>query len=329
MIKISKIYFAILLLGLIILQEKLFAKSFYDEALNYIELKQFKKAIESLKKSLEKKEQPEYIIFYYIALCHYNLKNFDTAITNYQKAIELKSDWYLPYHNIGLIFFEIKSNFKQAEIYLNKAINLNPVFGIGYFNLGNLYIKMNEPEKAIKIYENGIPYIQDKKILSKIHTGIGNAYDALKNYSQAIISYKKAIEADPENYKAYINSGLVLFKQDLYDDAIENFRKAINLNIDKKINADVFFYIANCYRGLKKFKEMESFYLQAINLNPYHKDAIYALASYYAMSNNKNEMLKYLNSLFSIDKQYIDIILKEKLFENYKNDEDFKKLISR
>jgi len=297
---------------------------FYEDGLNSLESQNYKEALNLFEKSLAKKELEEYKIRYYIGQCYYYMNETEKAIKNFERSISLKSNWYLPYHDLGLIYFEKKNNLKLAEKYFNKAIFFNPLFGLGYYNLGNLYLKMNEPGKAIKMYEKSLALIKENNILSKVYLGLGNAYDILNNYAEAIIYYKKSVELDSKNLKSYLNMGLVFFKQDLYDEAIENFKNVINLD---KGNYIAYFYLGNCFRAQKKFKEMEKNYIKSFEINPNYADVCYSLASYYAISGKKDLMLKYLKALFSIDKQYINIILKDNLFENYKEDEELKKLI--
>ena len=47
----------------------------------------------------------------------------------------------------------------------------------------------------------------------------GNVYKEMEEYNQAISIYEKAIELNPEYYEAYNNLGVVLGKNEQYEEA--------------------------------------------------------------------------------------------------------------
>ena len=58
----------------------------------------------------------------------------------------------------------------------------------------------------------------------------GNEFFALENYDDAIKSYDKALELDPEYASALVNKGSALYKLGLYHDAIADYDKAIRID---------------------------------------------------------------------------------------------------
>ena len=59
---------------------------------------------------------------------------------------------------------------------------------------------------------------------------IGACYSGLSNHFDAIESYKKAIENNPEYAYSYYNLGNELKSLEMLDDAINNYKKAIEIN---------------------------------------------------------------------------------------------------
>jgi tetratricopeptide (TPR) repeat protein len=94
-------------------------------------------------------------------------------------------------------------------------------------------------------------------------------YADLKNYEQAIESYKKAIGIKPDYHEAWNNLGIVYADLKNYEQAMETFQKAIEIKPDKE---EAYFNIA-CTYSLEKNKEKALEYLQqAITLNPKYKE---------------------------------------------------------
>lgn len=58
----------------------------------------------------------------------------------------------------------------------------------------------------------------------------GNEFFALENYREAIESYNKALELDPEYASAWVNRGSAFYKLGLYHDAVADYDKAIRID---------------------------------------------------------------------------------------------------
>lgn len=111
---------------------------------------------------------------------------------------------------------------KIAEEYSNtKSANLANVY------LGGLYLQKGEYQKAIEVLENysstGSPVV-DPLVLGMI----GDANSELKNYDDAISSYKKAADkgADSFNTPMFLKKlGLVYEEQKKFEDALDAYKK--------------------------------------------------------------------------------------------------------
>jgi tetratricopeptide (TPR) repeat protein len=92
------------------------------------------------------------------------------------------------------------------------------------------------------------------------------------NYQDAIDNYTKAIESNPDDAFLYNNRGLAYFRVKEYKKSISDYTKAIELKPD--------YAVAYCNRGLAYFKirsfdEAISDYTKAIELDPKYADAYY------------------------------------------------------
>ncbi len=313
------IYFVVFLF----ISDLIYADSF-STIIDLIKDKQYSEASDELSKIRSNLNKDEiYLYYYYKGKIYFQLKDFKSAAENFHHGIKLKPNRAFPYNDLGLAYLHLKKN-KKAITYLLKAIKIDKSFAIAYYHLGNVYLKLKQNKKAIKSYKSAIQLEKDKLILSSIYLGLGNAYQGKNFISNSIESFTISIKNNKNNWKAYMNLGLVYFNQDLFNEAIESFKEVIKIN-ENFYNA--YFYLGNCYRGIKEYPEMEANYMLCLKHKPDFTDALYSLASYYALKNKKDFMLKYLKNLFSVDEQYKSIIINDKLFKKYNEDRDFIKLI--
>ena len=112
------------------------------------------------------------------------------------------------------------------------------------------------------------------------------------NYEDAIDNYTKAIESHPADAFLYNNRGLAYFELKKYKRAISDYSKAIELRPD--------YAVAYCNRGLayfetRSFDEAISDYTKAIELDPDYADAYYNRGLAY------NQFVHYYSKPFNED----------------------------
>jgi tetratricopeptide (TPR) repeat protein len=98
--------------------------------------------------------------------------------------------------------------------------------------------------KALKLieadkHEEALPLLlraQDRPLKSftksEVLTTIGNCYNRQDQFDEALRFHEAAIEADPQNHKAYVNQGIVYRLQGEYDKAADCYSKALELQPD-------------------------------------------------------------------------------------------------
>jgi tetratricopeptide (TPR) repeat protein len=131
--------------------------------------------------------------------------------------------------------------------------------------MGNVYDDLGRYHEAIAEYKRAIE-LDPKYALP--HTGIGNVYARLDRHEEAMAEYRRAIELDPKD--AYPHNGLatVYARLGRYDDAITEFEKAIEL--DPKY-ALLYTGLGNVYYELGRYDDAIAKYERAVELDS--KDA--------------------------------------------------------
>jgi superkiller protein 3 len=126
----------------------------------------------------------------------------------------------------------------------------------------------------------------------------GNAAQEAKNYSQAEAIYRRIIQLEPNNAKAYYKLCYVLDEQNnKLDDAVAACRKSIALNSN---NAETYYLLGYVLQRQGKLDEAIAAYHQAIELDP--KDA----AAYYNLGNALRDQKK-LDEAIAAYRQAIEL----------------------
>ena len=165
----------------------------YYEALNFLD------KISSLQKNNGLSLKNEWVvnILFNRGLINYHLGNSDEAILNFEqllinkssyKEVKLDSNYYL-----GNLHYDA-DNYDKASIHFEKYIHKEKQDFNVLKRLAYSYCKLSEYNKAIKIYKkilsiNNLPEVY----YCESYDCLGLCFYNLKNYTKAILFYKKAI----------------------------------------------------------------------------------------------------------------------------------------
>jgi len=97
----------------------------------------------------------------------------------------------------------------------------------------------------------------------------GNKNFEQKAYTESEIKYRKAMEEKSDYYDALYNLGDALYKQENYQDAIEQFQSIVRQeDISEDIKAKAYHNMGNALLESKKLKESIEAYKNSLKLNP-------------------------------------------------------------
>jgi tetratricopeptide (TPR) repeat protein len=106
-------------------------------------------------------------------------------------------------------------------------------------------------------------------------------------YSDAETSYRKATDKNHESYPGNYNLGGALYRQDKYDEAIQQYQQSLGKTRDLKEQAETLYNMGNSLLQAKKYEDSINAYKQSLKINPDDNDARYNLA--YAQSMLKQQ----------------------------------------
>lgn len=135
----------------------------------------------------------------------YQQKKSADALKAYKKALELDDQNYMIWENV-LQIEVAASDFDAAIKDGEEAITVFPAQAVLYLYTGVAYTQKNEHEKAIRYLKNAANLeTEDMGRQSQIYAGLGDAYNAMKNYPESDKAFDKALQMNPDNTYALNN----------------------------------------------------------------------------------------------------------------------------
>lgn len=257
--------------------------------------KNHQEAIHILHKALEFADDPQEI-WCLLAMEYMVLDNYNEAKDYFKRCIESDPDDYQVLYNLLYCLDYLKQNNEAIDV-LNLILEHNPYNEIAWLEMGKQYLHLNRQEEALSAFDFAIisedhftgAYVEKGKLLKSIGrfneaiehfeialqlddpsayllTQIANCHMTLGNDQLALQFFKKGINEDPSNEKAWI--GII----DFYI-ACKNLIKA-NYYCKKalQINENYLSYwkrSAQLNKALKAYEEAEIAYQNTIELGNY------------------------------------------------------------
>ncbi|MBC8282490.1 MAG: tetratricopeptide repeat protein [Nitrospinae bacterium] len=130
-----------------------------------------------------------------------------------------------------------------------------------HINLGKSYFELKQYQEAIDSYKAAI---RIKPVSAHAHGALGASYYQLKQYQEAIAALKESIRIT-DNAHAHVILGGSYFELRQYQEAIDSYKEAIRIKPD---HADAHYNLGLAYYGLKQYQEAIAALKEAIRVNP-------------------------------------------------------------
>ncbi len=167
----------------------------------------------------------------------------------------------------GTVDLEAKTHQQQADMllaieYYKKALAIFPIYADAMLNLANTYQKINDQEKSLAIYN-------------------------------------ELIEKKPDYNQAYLNKGLLLYKQKKYEEALPAFQGYIKGNGVESARAN---YLAGVSCGFLNRFEDAIYYMEAsLRQNPNSWEALNFIGMAYGNLNNDKKAFEYFGKALQLN----------------------------
>jgi tetratricopeptide (TPR) repeat protein len=273
-------------------------KGYIDSAIN-----QYEKGI-----ALEK-TNPESASYCYAnrAQIYSNQGKYDEALNDYTRAIETNISNPDRYTNRAFFYQDILKDFNKALEDFTKAIKIAPNNIDHWYNRGNLYADfIHDNKKAILDYQQML--IMDQNNIDAINS-IGLIYQSEGKSDLALLEFNKAINLEYQDQislaPCYRNRAYVFAEKDLYDEALSDYNKAIELDSE---NPYRYYDRANFYiEFIGDYDIALIDYSKAIDLDQQNIDFYYARGNLYDdYLNQEDKAIKDFEKVLEIDSEHID-----------------------
>lgn len=178
------------------------------------------------------------------AYSHFSLGNAymkngrsDMAELEFHKALEADPQYLQVNLNLGVIYYD-RGDYTQAQEYFLKELEVNHGFEAAYAlnNLGNIRVKQGMIEESIHFYEKALqiyPNYKDGKInLARSCHDVGALKISQDSLQIALGYMQRAAELQPQNVMFIYNYGLAMGEAGREQEALEQMRKALEINPD-------------------------------------------------------------------------------------------------
>lgn len=147
--------------------------------------------------------------------------------------VEKRADTFSPFSPEALvekadIAYE-EEDYTKALALLNEANAKEPNNDEILFKIAYILQKSGDNEEAIKYYKEALELDKDNEF---IHNSMASIYRANGEFTSAKMHLKNSLDIDNENPITYYNYGNLLVDMEHFEEAIEMYEKAIEINPD-------------------------------------------------------------------------------------------------
>jgi len=164
-----------------------------------------------------------------LANCYLRDKKYTSAIKLYEKIAKISPKNGSVYAGLGFAYGQTKK-YKQATKNYEKALKYGYHPTMEELNiLAGYYLNVKNYNNAIKTYKEMIE-LNPKK--AEIYSGLAHIYNLKGDTDKEIEYYKKSLSYDQEDYMVCLNLGGAYERKKMYSDALREYTSAYQLNPD-------------------------------------------------------------------------------------------------
>ena len=219
------------------------------------------------------------------------IKNSTLAVATYDQAAESTGRDKYFYNKIGDICIKEHAPEIAIEAY-KKVLESNPYDRVALIKLATL-IQTHFPDNIDDAIDCYTKLLEIEEENDKIYYELGHLYLQKNESLSAVNAFSMALELDEENPFYHNSLAFALVQLEQYDDAIEHYQKAININPDPYWTSIVCQALGSVYMEIKNNPEAAIvLYQTAAVLNPESEESQLAIGDTYFTTEDFDNAIK-------------------------------------
>ena len=185
---------------------------YLNKGISYIQLQQYNNALKDLLEA-EKHYSNDPKIHYYLGMVYHTKGMKEKAVTEFQQAISLQENYSEAHNYLGTLYSE-DGLWDKAIAEFDQAL-ANPVYdtpAVPLYNAGWAYYLKKDYKNALAKYRDALNRQPITALQPQIEKNIGLIYFDQSNVVEAIQHFKKSVELNSYLYDAYFYLGECYFK---------------------------------------------------------------------------------------------------------------------
>ena len=204
----------------------------------------YREAIAALLKAERFARSPRdrYRVYHARGSAYFNAGDFERTVSDLEKAVSIKRGEFVDVLQLGMALYQLK-NHSGAESYLEQALALDPESKEAQRYLARIEFERAAQNLAEGQYRKAAdllrPYVQGKPEDGQAWFNLGLAHlflEELKASEEAFLQSQKLL---PDQWEVYDRLGYIYEKKNLFEKALQNYKKAHQLNPGGELQANV------------------------------------------------------------------------------------------
>src|SRR5258707_361283 len=211
------------------------------------------------------------------------------AIEQYERIVKIEPNNVDDHLLLGRLY-RLNNDLQKAENELKTAVQLDPNSEEAITTLALLYSEEGDTAHALQVL-SAVPATGRS---AKLYSALGTTYEQRKDYKNAIEAYKKAIQLDRDNLDAIRGLAENLLNDGQVDASLEQYKVIADANPE---DAQTYLRISEIYRRQGKFDEALEGLKKAQVMVPDALEVPYNIAVVYQAQARYDEAVKVLQDL--------------------------------
>lgn len=227
--------------------------------------------------------------------------------------LEMKSELFLTAHQLVeayptktiawfsvACYYYLIGKYDLARRYFSKCTNIDPQFAPAWFGFGNTFAAQEEGDQAMAAYRTAARLFEGSHMPSLY---IGMEYLRTNNLSLAHQFLQQTHAVCPSDPLICNELGVIAFRKQKYQNAIEFFRQALDLSSKEALESwePTLFNLGHAYRKLYKFDQAIKYYETALSVTSKKASVNSALGLTYHMNNQIDKAIQFYHKALAID----------------------------